>query len=1677
MTSLGITRRKSNATAATPGLTALQRKGSLSVNQPTIINNTPASLSASLSSSAPSASLTNTTATLPENPNSVKPLFKRCIDLIATLYSFPLFEFYLFPDGIENYLVQSSDDSLPTIAEPVEVLWHTFKLGAPLCVIYNELAATVNGAFLSPSDVSHLIVGTYPTKPCKENVYQFLTACAEMGIPLSKELSGISELYKDNTSGFMKFLKLVEDLIHRIELADNMPPLKQLPFSTELLKEISNPLDNRARVIKEIVETERAYLFALEELQNYEHELTSARVFSLEMVNILFSNLDELLDFQRRFMVGMESTLNLGVVEQRIGQLFILNEEAFGVYFPFCRNYQNASNFALSQAEDLKLLGHIIQPHHIQSYLIKPVQRLMKYPMLLNELIKLTDPVTYPYTDELKDGYESIKRVTEKLNEFRRQDENERNRMDLAEKMDNWKGFNIDDFGALLLTDKFVVASNNQEKEYYLFLFERILLCCKKDTRVRQSSNRKKSNAGNLQNDSYVYILRGNIYMTSILRVENASDPEFGLFSIRVYWRDTNDPETVCFTLKCRNEELQTLWIQRLEKQIELQKFRKNSAPSMSPFQQSVMSGYGFTPSLSGSSISSYGNSMTRSFSSGQYNGYGMSPGMSPISPSINFNPSMRQNSFDQHSFDSRGSFDHSIMRSSFDQPQYQYIDNGIMQSPRRPSQDRPRLAMQFGYGPVPPMPAMARANSIAGLQQQHRNSRAVSKGREALNALASMASSGLPIAGFSDDEGDDDDDDDDDIHLASELTAYQLRHDLDISRRFQDPNMIGRKMSNGMINTTVRRLSNEHINGHQARRESLSPRSSPQPAAMLAQMGYQRIAGTDTLVNPQFQFPTPPKSGSPQNSQYPQVQQNRRPSQQSPLPTGAENGVPVRRSATNRPSSPSIKSGTPQMSSFIKIRTHYDGEVLIIAMPMRGATINELRSRIDRKVKMMPHKPMLSNPIQLAWKEEIDGPTGKDWQDIKVLETDDDVGQAFANGTVTGIQMAKKFGKKFGKKKYLNEIMSSNYTDQRIQLLAEILETERSYVASLQLLQEYQNNLIAIAPSIRDLNPTFVLDIFSNLDGLVEFQQQFLVEMEYILAKDPSKQRIGFLFVKHGHDFEVYYPFCKNYLNASDIILRHSEDLKILDDVINYQMLPSFLIKPLQRLLKYPLLIRELLKLSPEDDDLRRGLDTIRQVSETLNEMQRKIENERLKTEFIKNIKDWKGNEMDPTNFGDLYLMEEFLIGSSWESERNFHMLLFEKVLICAKRDFTKLRSEIADSDSSRSHPYSYVIYVSILLRNISRVENTSEPTAGVYSLCLNWQDERESEMAKFNVKCMNFEKFTLWKSRIEKQAQLQKELWVIEKMQNQRIKHVQQHKEYEQQQQQRLYRNNCATTRVPETSQFKAITTNPGSQMPRSKSNPHIVKDHSNRLVIRLYNSYSEDTPISPPEMPSFPPKFQRLPRTSSNGSAHSASIQRLQYPQIIPTEQFHQGYGGIKLDITTQLPFRARFPSDHSQSYLQSNTRRPSQVSTNSPVTSNNSFETLLTPGQSNFSLAHRTDPSILSTARVSPAATFDSQSSSPPTPTLPSFVKIRVCYGVDSFILVMPARQATFQELNTRIDRKIKQLELNVYYSHLIQREEVSVGGVSGWLEKGEVFTDADVTRLVASSGGMIELLIC
>jgi cell division control protein 24 len=94
-------------------------------------------------------------------------------------------------------------------------------------------------------------------------------------------------------------------------------------------------------------------------------------------------------------------------------------------------------------------------------------------------LIKASSKDNYPWFDELKAGSDSAKRITDKINEAQRHAENEQTVKNLQNRVDDWKGHHLENFGQLLLDDIFIVTKSDIDREYHVFLFEKIILCCK----------------------------------------------------------------------------------------------------------------------------------------------------------------------------------------------------------------------------------------------------------------------------------------------------------------------------------------------------------------------------------------------------------------------------------------------------------------------------------------------------------------------------------------------------------------------------------------------------------------------------------------------------------------------------------------------------------------------------------------------------------------------------------------------------------------------------------------------------------------------------------------------------------------------------------------------------------------------------------------------------------------------------------------------------------------------------------------------------------------------------------------------------------------------------------------------------------------------------------------------
>ncbi len=181
-------------------------------------------------------------------------------------------------------------------------------------------------------------------------------------------------------------------------------------------------------------------------------------------------------------------------------------EEDFAVYEPFCANYNLALDLINQEAHNLIRLkgmpsaqGCYLDPaYELPTFMIKPVQRICKYPLLLEQLLKKT-PEDAPRYQELEDGLEVMRRITDKVNETSRLQENAQLVKELEWRVEDWKGHNIKTFGLLLLSDTFMVAKSDTEREYHVYLFEKILLCCKelaqqrrrRATRTTRCSSRK----------------------------------------------------------------------------------------------------------------------------------------------------------------------------------------------------------------------------------------------------------------------------------------------------------------------------------------------------------------------------------------------------------------------------------------------------------------------------------------------------------------------------------------------------------------------------------------------------------------------------------------------------------------------------------------------------------------------------------------------------------------------------------------------------------------------------------------------------------------------------------------------------------------------------------------------------------------------------------------------------------------------------------------------------------------------------------------------------------------------------------------------------------------------------------------------------------------------------------
>ncbi|KAK7980831.1 succinate dehydrogenase iron-sulfur subunit- mitochondrial [Apiospora arundinis] len=504
-----------------------------------------------------------------EKADASRSLYQICVQLKQRLMQVPGFEVHL---NTLNELSNTGEHG-----GPVESLWQLLRTGYPLLAVYNSL---------QPAEP--LVVKETEGSDAKRSklaVFRFVKACLEKLMIPNSECFVINDLLGNDTTGFVKVTSVINTVLDNAE-QKGLLLQAEAPFVDDNAAGAAggSTMTYRDHIIKEMVDTERKYVQDLENLYGLKKALEQRGVIPGDTVHSIFLNINAILDFQRRFLIRVETANSMSQEAQQWGAPFVTYEEGFSIYQPFIANQRKAAQVASQVFDKIQLVQNpvAIDFNTLDGFLLKPMQRLVKYPLLLKDLLKKSeDPET---KKDLTLGIAAAERVLSKANEAVDRDLLDEALEDLIVRVDDWKNHRVDSFGRLLLHGMYSVVTgrNDQEKFYEIYLFECILLCCKEvvPNKSKDKKDKTKSAIPKVRNKNNKLQLKGRIFMTNVTEVLSFAGK--GSYTVQIWWK--GDPGVENFVIKFSNEEIMKKWAVGLDQQ------RKDNAPSAASPDQSAPS-------------------------------------------------------------------------------------------------------------------------------------------------------------------------------------------------------------------------------------------------------------------------------------------------------------------------------------------------------------------------------------------------------------------------------------------------------------------------------------------------------------------------------------------------------------------------------------------------------------------------------------------------------------------------------------------------------------------------------------------------------------------------------------------------------------------------------------------------------------------------------------------------------------------------------------------------------------------------------------------------------------------------------------------------------------------------------------------------------------------------------
>ncbi len=191
--------------------------------------------------------------------------------------------------------------------------------------------------------------------------------------------------------------------------------------SQETLEELTKMNDRRTNIVREMFETEKTYVRNLKEI--CDAYLTPMKDTKWrESIPKLFSNVQPIVTINEELLGGLAELIgSWDTTKSLVGPIF----QKMAPFMRLYNTYGNSYNEAIGLLSKLKEKDDFVQfltncrgnqPLDLEALLIQPVQRIPRYRMLLEDLLKNT-PSAHPDRDNMESSLKHIRDVATNVNE------------------------------------------------------------------------------------------------------------------------------------------------------------------------------------------------------------------------------------------------------------------------------------------------------------------------------------------------------------------------------------------------------------------------------------------------------------------------------------------------------------------------------------------------------------------------------------------------------------------------------------------------------------------------------------------------------------------------------------------------------------------------------------------------------------------------------------------------------------------------------------------------------------------------------------------------------------------------------------------------------------------------------------------------------------------------------------------------------------------------------------------------------------------------------------------------------------------------------------------------------------------------------------------------------------